>query len=561
MRYTIKEERFREFASSIRPYSNQVRGKSFTLVTAAYATMLKQGWEPASGEVDEGVRDFVSHVIPMGSPFDDALPVRQFSDCELAAIVMSNDWDDGRNGQFTSSDPVARLASTVLGIEPRHHVADLFCGMGSFMRIAVGEYGVRRFYGRDRDFDSTVIAKMRASLLDGEMTIETKSIASGIDGAFDRIFLDGPLGVRALGEERELLAASAGKVAGDVSVRSTEWLFALRAMASLAPEGKLATVIGGGPLFNKSDEALRKALLMGGKVESVIALPERVLPGTGIAPFVVILSSGNSTVRLVDATDLGERERRFTTLAQADIDEIVARTKNAGDRAADIDVAELSANEWVLDPKRYVSRVEVPDSVPLGSLVKFIGRGANISARELDARITDEKTPYRYLMIKDVEDGEIRGDLPYLTEINDAELRFCLQDGDIVLGKMKPFKSARVRLKEGEAILCTGNLFVIRPDADEIDPTCLALFLSSDLAISQLRSLCSGTTIPSVPINALKALQVPYLSMDVQRRVAQEYEALKQEISMHQLRIERAKDRMASLFVEGTVIQRASSFR
>lgn len=553
MQYKIRERRLWEFAEILRPFIYASRRRSFSVITAAYATLMKQGWLPKEGVVDDDVASYVRHVVAPGSAFDEALPIRQFSDDELAGIVMSNEWDDGKTyGMYTTVDALARIGASVLGVRPGKSIADLCCGVGSFMRIAVDEFGADSFYGRDFFFESVVIAKMRSSLLDGGQVIENKSITAKVRDRFDIVFLDGPLGARVKGDERELFQEACEALLGKVVVRSSEWMFALRAMGCLKKDGRMAFVTYGGPLFNGSDEAVRRELAKQGRIQCVIALPERILfPYTGIAPYLVVVSSGNERIRLVDATDLGERERRCTTLSDADVEEIASRVSNGGDTVVDADLAELSANGWVLDPRRYVSRVEVEGGVPLGSLVKQIGRGGNIPARELDERITEERTPYRYLMIKDVEGGEISEDLPYLTDIRDGEGRFCLQDGDIVLGKMRPFKSARARLREGETILCTGNLFIIRPDEEEVDPTYLTLFLASDTAISQLRSLCAGTTIPSVPIRALRTLQVPIVPREEQRRIAGEYEAIREEIEVYRLKIERAKDRMAALFGKG----------
>lgn len=544
----ISEDRLWKFAELAKARIGRGAHGPMTIPFVAYATLLAQGWLPEDGVVDDRVTEYMDHVLGGASGRED-LPIGLFEDAELAAVVLSNDVCG--SPEFAAPDSLVDLAALALDLNDGDVVADPCCGVGSFMVAACGKANVR-FIGTDISSAAIAIALMRASVIGAKPELSLGN-ALEAEELFDKAFLQPPLGMNALYLEKAGQLPSSGFMPQGVRVKSADWVFAANALSRVREGGIVVAVMAGGPLFNAGDAGMRRHLVERGLVRAVVSLPERLMqPYTPIALNLVILSKGEATVRLVDATDLGSRERRVTRLTEDDVAEIFERIFGVvGERSADITAKDIGENGWSLDPHRYIGRVDVPNGVPLGSLVKGITRGVGISARELDERITSEATPYRYLMIKDVVDGEILEGLPNLTSIKPEEERYCLRDGDIVLGKMSPFKAAVAHLRPGERVLCTGNLYIIRPDAERATPVYLKLFLESSLGVSQLRDSCVGSTIRSVPVRALERVLVPEATMEEQERISSEYDAIRREIEVYQRRIERARERIAGLFPQG----------
>ncbi len=550
MRYAIKDRRLWEFADRCRTLMVNYR-ESGAIITAAFATLLRQGWVPEDTRLSEDLSAYVRHAFPKGSPQEEALPVGAFSDEELAGIVMWRDWNLGKlYGETSTPSVIARIAAGVLGCDQDDRVADVCCGYGSFMSEVVEECGVNDFYGIDLNVGAAMVSKMRAAVLGIDARIEVGDLTA-MRGTFNKVFMDAPLRPKLLREDRERLAEATAAVFGKDQPVAGEWYHSAVALSHLAEGGRMVAVMAGHALYSDGDRDARRHLVKSSLVESVVLLPERLHPATSIALNIVVFSRGGEGVRFVDATDLGSRGRRNVELSREDVREIVRRVSGDSDAGVAIaGVSELTTAHWRLDPRRYVSHSEV-DGVPLGSIAE-VSRGANIPARALDERITDDRTPWRYLMIKDVGDyGEISEELPFLKDVSRGEERFLLQDCDIVIGRMPPFKSALVRVRKGENVLCTGNLFVLRPDVDEVDPTYLRLFLASDVGITQLRDACVGSSVRSIPINGLKEVKVPMAPMNRQRKVAAEYRRLRGEMEMYRRKLDEVSSRMAKLFPEG----------
>lgn len=62
--------------------------------------------------------------------------------------------------------------------------------------------------------------------------------------------------------------------------------------------------------------------------------------------------------------------------------------------------------------------------------------------------------------------------------------------------------------------------------------------------MGQLQRTSVGSSIPSIPIKALKALQVALPSMERQREIAERYQELQREVVMHRAMIAEAKRKL-----------------
>lgn len=136
------------------------------------------------------------------------------------------------------------------------------------------------------------------------------------------------------------------------------------------------------------------------------------------------------------------------------------------------------------------------------------GTVALIQGRDVDAN---------RLRIAPAQDG--------LAQISSSGIRnlsdHLLQPGDVILMARGP-RNYAVPIGEtsGQAIV-PGSFHVLRPDTKLVFPPFLAWWLNQNASQQFMRVNNSGTTIPMISLDVLRALPVQLPPLDVQRRVAE----------------------------------------
>ena len=97
----------------------------------------------------------------------------------------------------------------------------------------------------------------------------------------------------------------------------------------------------------------------------------------------------------------------------------------------------------------------------------------------------------------------------------------------------------------------TGNLYIIELDESRIDPYYLAAYFESEQGMASLRRISVGTAMPNISVGQLMSLLIPVPSIEQQRAVSERYKAIKDEIELLRIKMEKAKDKMAHIFDEG----------
>ena len=64
------------------------------------------------------------------------------------------------------------------------------------------------------------------------------------------------------------------------------------------------------------------------------------------------------------------------------------------------------------------------------------------------------------------------------------------------------------------------DVYLIRPDAQQVDPSYLIIALNTSSVQKQLRIAATGSALPRIPKQALEEAQVPVPSFEWQRRIA-----------------------------------------
>lgn len=141
--------------------------------------------------------------------------------------------------------------------------------------------------------------------------------------------------------------------------------------AKLAPNGKAAILMPNGATTSntQNDHKIRKAMIESGKVESIIALPNKLFSNVTISVQCWVLNKAktNTDVLFINADNMGKLiSRKMRVLEEADIKKIVKAYKDFKNstlqnipgfcRVATLE--EIVAKDYSLNPGRYVGTFE-----------------------------------------------------------------------------------------------------------------------------------------------------------------------------------------------------------
>ena len=484
----------------------------------------------------------------------------KYSSETFAAAAYKCDINHGlrSDGMETTPDSIIRLSQKILAIKPGEKVADICCGYGTFLSESSLVEPSAEYYGYEINPNSKLIATIRTRLVNEEINITLQDVFK-IPNAephllFDKIFSNYPLRmpVRNLGSGLRYFGKIIEKYPGLSRATSSDWMFNLLLCELLDEQGKAVGIMTNGSTWNSIDMPMRKYLIEKGFIESVISLPERMFNTTFIATSLIVLSRGNSSVRIVDASKICQQGRRYNEFSDTDIDTIVSALANDSDISRAIEIDELRANEYTLSLNRYLKdEISFANATPFEEVIKSITRGAPCTARQLDEMVSDNVTNMQYLMLANIRDGLIDDKLPYLSQIDPKFEKYCLKNDDLILSKNGyPYKVAVANISKGQKILANGNLYIIELDLDKADPYYLKAFFESEQGIAVLKSITVGATIPNIGIDKLKKVKIPVPPVEVQKRIAEKYRATLDEISIYKIKMEKAMSRLHHIFDE-----------
>lgn len=533
-------------------------------------------------EAPDLIRGFV--LDKLESHWDDWRKLlRRFDPDEVTSFCIET-WYDRDDYRSTTPPSIAKLATRLLDIRPSDFFADFGSGIGEVLNCAYLEQLIKckevEQETNNPNCRSWLIVdegyKARGIEVNREQAaisaIKTYLLSRKTDGiriadvfefdpseTYNKIFCRPPWGLRSwkMLSAKRFLAKHYSSLSDDAAQCSGEWLFALRAMTSLAEGGRAVIAAPNGTLFNSSDEPIRRYFLERGWIQAIVTLPERCFSDTGISASLLVLSRGNECVRFVDAMDCGVVGRWLRTFSDEDIDAIVAATvgsSRAGKRhrtlrTIDRSVKQILAGTAILSPARILRRPpKIEHGTTLGAVSTEVIRGASLRAETLASLMTKTPTSFRYMSVKDIQDGRISENLPFLVEVPERQQSHCVRDGDLIVTKTgKPFKAAVVRVPAGTTILIGGNLLAVSIDRNKADPDYVAAFLSSERGLERLLARSVGSALPTIGPRELETLEIPCPSMERQAKMAQLYRAKLDEIAHLKKRIARIRDEISLL--------------
>lgn len=454
---------------------------------------------------------------------------------------------------------ITKLASSVLDIQPKENVADICCGSGKFIIDAWKKQDKAFYFGCDKVPPYVNSIRIRTGLLDGNFSFLAEDAFQLVEDEsmkFDKIFSNYPFKIRISDLEcgGEYLNKLRERIPSISKATTSDWIYNSLLCDLLKENGKAVAIMTNGSTWNRTDKAVRQYFIENGLVEAIISLPGKLFaPYTAIATSMIILSKGNDSVRIVDATNIFESVRRGNVLSDKNIETILSALNEDGAHSITISIDKLRDNEYNLNYDRYVGKIaNLENLTPFDSVIKSITRGASIKADELDRITTNEVTNKNYLMLGNIHDGIIDEELPYLSVIEKNMEKYCLKRNNLILSKNgAPFKVAIATPKEGQQILANGNLFIIEIDEEKANPYYIKAFFESEQGMAALKSIVVGSTIPNIGVENLKALKIPIPSLEEQNKIAGKYQATQDEIKVLKLRLAKAVDRLYHIFDEG----------
>lgn len=536
-------------------------GGEATLVAAAYAMyiwkneeyMVEKGTkEPFKYFKDDSIRYYIQErLINFVGRLVDLL--KEFSNEDLLSLIFFYPVFESYRMVTPTPEGICNLAKKFLEIKDKDTVADFGAGTGRFILNVCEDYPKASLLANELDTSYMVIIRIKCELLGVKIDLDQNDMFNYFNEkrTFDKIFCDHPFGMSMnnIARGNELRKKMLSEVFGNVKMLSGDWFYNYLFLNCLKHGGKAVTIMTAGSTWNKGDQAAREFFIENGLVETIVALPPNLFETTGISFMLVVLSRGNNTVRMIDATKVFHKGRRVNTMTEEDIVTILAAKDDYSKISKTIARKTIADNDYALNPTRYLTEVKpVKNGIKLGDLVRSISRGAQLRAIELDKLSTTKKTDCQYLMLANIENGIINDDLPYLKEISKADLKYCLKNEDIVLSKIgRPFKVAMAQVEAGRKILANGNLYIIEVDKDKVNPYYILAYLNSDDGIAAMNRMITGSTIPSISVTALKTLQIPMVSIERQNNVAKKYLAKLDELAVLRIKIEKTKDELRTI--------------
>ncbi len=482
---------------------------------------------------------------------------RKLNEQELYDYLISyTDKTSGRiPDEYATPDSIIDLVLKLMKIEEKDSVADLGCGTGCFISKAATRCKNASFMGVEINSTSKQIASLKGKLISDRISIIQGDMFDLCNcKRFDKVFSNYPFGLqlRNMRGGADYLEDLKKSFPDIVRATSSDWIFNSLIISTLKDDGKAYAVMTNGSTWNSTDRPIREYFIRKGLVETIISLPANLFAYTGISTSLIVLSHGNKSVRMVDASKAFTSGRRQNVLTDVDITEIMNLISTDTEKSKMVTFDEIEQNEFMINPSRYLAEeIEIKDGVEFGTLIKRITRGAPLKADELDKMVSGEPTMCQYLMLANIKDGIIDQNLPYIKEIDSKLDKYCIKNNSLVLSKNgAPFKVAVAEVEEGKKILGNGNLYIIELDEKKINPYYLKAFFESEIGESVLRRIAVGAAMPNIAVESLKRIIVPQPDMEKQLCVVERTRAKMDEVKVLRLKLERAIQSMKTFFEE-----------
>lgn len=393
--------------------------------------------------------------------------------------------------------------------------------------------------------ESTNYHIINADVFDDKHYINEKNIKA------DYIFCNYPFGL--LNNNNEILMNFGSKTSkSNFKTRRKDYQFISYVYDHLKLDGKGVIVVSGNILFNAIDTDIRKYLVENYLIESVVALPENLLDNISIPVYLLIVGFNKNTIKMVDLTNVKNNKRRDKN----DIDLVLANSliKNGNlDFSREVSLEELKKEQYSLIPGLYLRK----DKFNFKNMTSLENVAEVFSGWQVSSQILDkiyEPNPIKdgltqIVQISDIDEGFLEINNNFYNVDKKYIDRFRVQKNDVVIStKSQYVKSAVIDEDIKFDTIASGSIIVIRPNKELIDSNYLKAFLESQIGQQLLSMRMTGNVIKNLTVNNVKSLDVPLVSIEVQKNIGNSFIQKKQLIKVQKNRINKLSQEADALF-------------
>ena len=318
-------------------------------------------------------------------------------------------------GEFFTPQNVSKLIARLAmsGLASVNKIYDPACGSGSLLLQAKKQFDAHLiedgFFGQEINHTTYNLARMNMFLhninydkFDIALGNTLLNPQYGDEKPFDAIVSNPPYSVNWVGsDDPTLINDDRFAPAGVLAPKSkADFAFVLHALSYLSARGRAAIVCFPGIFYRGgAEQKIRKYLVDGNFVETVIALPPNLFYGTGISVNILVLSrhKADTKTQFIDASgeDFFKKQTNNNVLTDEHIERIVDifdRKEPVEYVAALVDNSKIAENGYNLSVSSYVEAKdtrEVIDIARLNAEIKQTVKRIDALRADIDAIIKE----------------------------------------------------------------------------------------------------------------------------------------------------------------------------
>lgn len=331
---------------------------------------------------------------------------------------------------------------------------------------------------------------------------------------------------------------------GDLPYTKGDAAYISNSISSLNEKGKAVIVVADGPLFQGAKvAAFRKYLVEHDLIESVIALPEKLLASSSIPINILILNKNKQNfkgkIQFINTIQKGwyEADRSGkNVLTNFGINQITNLYESKNEVPGQSATIANSDYKGTLGVKKYIipNAITVNDvtykvnptalqqlnTIKLTDLVE-IKRGYNSTRKNA---VTKGK--YQCIKVTDITPNHSI-DTDHLSRISiktNADT-YLVHNNDILISTRGTIGKTALVTNIEDNTVPNANLAILRAISDKVNMTWLMKYLVSPLGQFELQQASTGTTIDTISTKDLGKIQVPLIPLDQQNQAIQKFEA------------------------------------